>query len=196
MNTDGAGHEETEAATAPTSSAPPRPRRWRRAMLIVAGILLLGLVLPAPMQIPVEKATASAWNPRSFWFEPWGPSGVHKGIDIFAPKGREVSAACAGVVVYTGELAQGGRVVLVLGARWRIHYYAHLDTIDVRTGQPVRGGTRLGSVGDSGNARGKPPHLHYSVLSLLPYPWRWDGPTQSWRKMFYLDPGALLSADR
>lgn len=193
MNSDGVGSKESEDSTHPAPLAPPRRWRWQRALLIVAGILLLGLVLPAPMQIPVEKATASAWNPHSFWFEPWGPSGVHKGIDIFAPKGRAVSAACAGVVVYTGELAQGGRVVLVLGARWRVHYYAHLDTIDVFTGQPVRGGTRLGSVGDSGNARGKPPHLHYSVLSLLPYPWRWDRSTQGWRKMFYLDPGALLS---
>ncbi len=193
MNSDGAGDQEAGDSTNPAPLAPPRPRRWRRAMLIVAGILLLGLLLPAPMQIPVESATARAWNPRSFWYEPWGLSGVHKGIDIFAPKGRDVLAACAGVVVYTGELAQGGRVVLVLGARWRIHYYAHLDTIDVITGQLVRGGTRLGSVGNSGNARGKPPHLHYSVLTLLPYPWRWDRSTQGWRKMFYLDPGALLS---
>jgi murein DD-endopeptidase MepM/ murein hydrolase activator NlpD len=193
MNSDGAGNDGSKESTAPPIPAPPRLRRWRRAMLIVAGILLLGLLLPAPMQIPVESATTSAWNPRSFWFEPWGLSGVHKGIDIFAPKGRDVTAACAGVVVYTGELAQGGRVVLVLGARWRVHYYAHLDTIDATIGQPVRGGTRLGSVGDSGNARGKPPHLHYSVLTLLPYPWRWDRSTQGWRKMFYLDPGALLS---
>lgn len=164
-------------------------------MLIVASILLGGLLLPAPMQIPVEGASARDWNPRSFWFEPWGVSGVHKGIDIFAPRGRAVRAASAGVVVYTGELAQGGRVVLVLGARWRVHYYAHLDSIDVGIGQPVSGGTRIGSVGDSGNAQGKPPHLHYSVLSLLPHPWRWDGATQGWRKMFYLDPGALLPTD-
>lgn len=183
-------------AAGPAATKPARRARWRKALRVLAGVLLLGLVLPAPMRIPVEGASASAWNPASFWYEPWGPSGVHKGIDIFAPKGRAVRAASAGVVVYTGELAQGGRVVLVLGARWRLHYYAHLDSIDARWGQPVAGGTRLGTVGDSGNARGKPPHLHYSVLSLLPYPWRWDGATQGWRKMFYLDPGALLSADR
>lgn len=164
-------------------------------MLIVASILLGGLLLPARMQIPVEGASAHDWNPRSFWFEPWGVSGVHKGIDIFAPRGRAVRAASAGVVVYTGELAQGGRVVLVLGARWRVHYYAHLDSIDVGIGRPVSSGTRIGSVGDSGNAQGKPPHLHYSVLSLLPHPWRWDDATQGWRKMFYLDPGALLPTD-
>lgn len=39
-------------------------------MLIVAGILIVGLLLPAPMQIPVEGASARDWNPRSFWFEP------------------------------------------------------------------------------------------------------------------------------
>jgi hypothetical protein len=48
-------------------------------------------------------------------------------------------------------------------------------------------------VGDTGNARGKPPHQHYAVLSVIPYPWRIDGATQGWKKMFYLDPGEILA---
>lgn len=188
----GLGHAEP---TVPVDPPPGKARRWRRVLRVLIAILVLGCLLPAPMQIPVAGASVADWNPRSFWFEPWGRSGVHKGIDIFAPKGRPVVAASAGVVLYRGEWAQGGRVLLVLGAKWRLHYYAHLDSIDAHWGQPVLGGTRIGSVGDSGNAVGKAPHLHYSVLSLIPYPWRWDASTQGWRKMFYLDPGSLLTAD-
>ena len=43
-------------------------------------------------------------------------------------------------------------------------------------------------MGDSGNAAGKPPHLHYSLVSLLPMFWRADEAPQGWKKMFFLDP--------
>lgn len=96
------------------------------------------------------------------------------------------------MVLFRGELAQGGKVVVALGPKWRMHYYAHLDTIDAYPGQLLLAGSQLGSVGDTGNARGKPAHLHYSIVSLLPLPWRADESTQGWKKMFYLDPNQLL----
>ena len=45
------------------------------------------------------------------------------------------------------------------------HYYAHLEAWEptLRTGDLVRAGDVLGEVGDSGNARGTPPHLHYGL---------------------------------
>ncbi|HEB59025.1 MAG TPA: M23 family peptidase, partial [Gammaproteobacteria bacterium] len=33
---------------------------------------------------------------------------------------------------------------------------------------------------------------HYSILTLIPYPWRWDASPQGWKKMFYLDPSIRL----
>ena len=56
----------------------------------------------------------------------------------------------------------------------------------------MRGGQVLGRVGDSGNAQGKQAHLHYTILSLAPYPWRMDSSSQGWKKMFFLDPDAWL----
>ena len=162
--------------------------------VFTALLIGIGFLLPQPTAIPVKGATSQDWNSQSFWFEPWGKSGVHKGIDIFAAKGTPLTATTYGIVVFRGELSLGGKVIAVLGPKWRIHYYAHLSSIDTRFGALVSMGETIGAVGDTGNAAGKPPHLHYAVVTLIPYPWRWDGSTQGWKKMFFLDPGKVLMA--
>lgn len=161
---------------------------------LVIFTLAVGFLLPEYTTIPVKGATSQDWNHHSFWFEPWGKSGVHKGIDIFANKGTPLLSTTYGIVVFRGELSLGGKVVAVLGPKWRIHYYAHLDSIKISMGSIVTKGMAIGTVGDSGNAAGKPPHLHYAVVTIVPYPWRWDNSTQGWKKMFFLDPGRLLSS--
>jgi murein DD-endopeptidase MepM/ murein hydrolase activator NlpD len=100
------------------------------------------------------------WNRKSFWYGPWGKSGVHKGIDIFARKGTNVVAPTYGVVIFRGTIDLGGRVLVLLGPKLRLHYFAHLDSWEVGPGRVVATGHVLGHVGDSGNAKGKPPHLH------------------------------------
>ena len=90
-----------------------RPIRWKRwSLAVFAGTILLGFTLPEKLVIPVRNATRKDWNRQSFWYEPWGKSGVHKGIDIFAPEGREVLAATGGLVVWRGGHGrQGGGCV-------------------------------------------------------------------------------------
>jgi murein DD-endopeptidase MepM/ murein hydrolase activator NlpD len=160
-----------------------------------AVVLLAGLACPQPLMVPVRGATARDWNPRSFWASPWGRSGVHKGIDIFASAGAPVRSASSGIVLFRGSVALGGNVLLVLGPKWRVHYYAHLSEALVGIGRPVSRGQELGRVGNSGNAKGKPFHLHYAVVTLLPYLWRWDRAPQGWKKVFFLDPDELLRAE-
>lgn len=65
----------------------------KRVGIVFAVVILVGYLVPERLVIPVENATTSDWNKDTFWHEPWGASGVHKGIDIFAPKGRHVLAA-------------------------------------------------------------------------------------------------------
>ncbi len=156
-------------------------------------LIIIGLILPERLVIPVRGASSADWNHQTFWYYPWGKSGVHKGIDIFAPKGTDLLSASDGIVIYTGKLSLGGNVIAVLGAKWHIHYYAHLERIQIQKGQWLQAGQVMGSVGDSGNAKGKPAHVHYSIMSLLPYIWHWGSSApQAWKKMFYLNPSQRL----
>ncbi|WP_428035078.1 M23 family metallopeptidase [Amphritea sp.] len=161
----------------------------RYHLLVIAGLILsIGFIIPEPKIIPVAGATDADWNKDTFWYEPWGSSGVHKGIDIFAQKGTAVLASSNMLVLYRGSLSQGGNVIVGLGPKWRIHYFAHLQDIDQTAGLLLQAGHPIGSVGDSGNARGKPAHLHYSIVTLLPRPWAIDTSTQGYKKAFYLNP--------
>ena len=97
----------------------------------------------------------------------------HEGLDIFAPRGTPVLAAANGVVRSTRRNRLGGNVVWLRDEFGRSHYYAHLDTQVVHRGQRLQVGDTLGFVGNTGNARTTPPHLHfgmYSSGSFDPYP--------------------------
>jgi murein DD-endopeptidase MepM/ murein hydrolase activator NlpD len=97
----------------------------------------------------------------------------HEGLDIFAPRGTPVLAAANGVVRSTRRNRLGGNVVWLRDVFGRSHYYAHLDSQAVRRGQRVQAGDTVGFVGNTGNARTTPPHLHfgmYSSGSFDPYP--------------------------
>ncbi len=167
--------------------------RRNKIMATLLIILGLGFALPEPRLIPVVGASPADWNPKSFWFEPWGKSGVHKGIDIFGKKGTQVLSATHGLVIFSGNLERGGKVVLLLGPSWRFHYYAHLNSIETRPLRFVSAGEPIATLGDTGNAQGKAPHLHYSILRIIPLPWLIDTSTQGYKKALYVDPGQYLS---
>lgn len=165
----------------------------RKYLLILIGILVLGMCIPQKMIIPVEGGTTKDWNENSFWAYPWGSSVTHKGIDIFKARGTHIFSSTHGIVLYTYEGGKGGKSVMVLGPKWRFHYYAHLDEIKTFTFKPLKRGTVIGTVGDSGNAVGKPPHLHYAITTPIPYFHRWDSEAvHGWKKIFYLNPDDYL----
>lgn len=156
--------------------------------LIVLIIIIIGFLLPQHIQMPIEDATKADYNPNTFWCYPWGRSVTHKGIDIFAEEGTNLYPSTNGLVIYRGKIDIGGNVILILGPKWRFHYYAHLHNIKVKTFSWANKKKIIGTIGSSGNAAGKPPHLHYSIITPVPYVWRIDRKKQGWKKMFYLNP--------
>jgi murein DD-endopeptidase MepM/ murein hydrolase activator NlpD len=88
----------------------------------------------------------------------------HHGVDLFAPQGTPVVAAAPGIVRRVGETDLGGNVVWLLDTRREQSlYYAHLDRQLVHAGDIVQVGDTLGLVGNTGNARNTPPHLHFGI---------------------------------
>ena len=155
---------------------------------IIAAIVLIGMLLPQNLKMPVVGADSNDYNHQTFWYEGWGTSIVHKGVDVFAKRGTSVHSATWGVVLATAERGKGGKFVLVLGPKWRVHYYAHLDEIRTKPFSFVTQESEIGTVGNTGNAITTPAHLHYGIATMIPYPWRIDDAPLGWQKMFYLNP--------
>ena len=114
----------------------------------------------------------------------------HAGLDLAAPSGAAVTAPAAATAVLAGDFYfPGGSVLLDHGGGLMTMYF-HLSRIDVKEGDRVAPGQRIGAVGATGRATG--PHLHWgarlhgarvdpvALLSLpaLPAFWRPGPPTR------------------
>ena len=102
---------------------------------------------------------------QSFWGAVReGGKRSHEGVDIFADRGTPVLAVTEGRISSTRNRGLGGKQVWQRnGLMGSSLYYAHLDSILVKTGQKVQLGDTLGLVGNTGNARTTKPHLHFGI---------------------------------
>jgi len=85
----------------------------------------------------------------------------HDGIDISAPEGTQVGAAGPGTVIYAGEQAGYGSIVILRHEGGLLTLYAHASALLVRQGERVAAGQPIARVGQSGRTTG--PHLHFEV---------------------------------
>jgi hypothetical protein len=99
---------------------------------------------------------------------------IHKGMDYRAHQGTPVHAGNSGTVVLAQRLYYEGNCVVIDHGLGLYTLSMHLSRIDVRVGQQIETGQRLGLSGATGRVTG--PHLHWAV--------RWEGA--------YLDPAKLL----
>ena len=132
--------------------------------LLRSGEYTISISVGPSLGFPVAGSAAKV---GSIWGDDRdGGARRHEGIDIFAPKRTPVVAAGAGIVGRVNETAIGGKVVWMRPTDKNINlYYAHLDEQLVSPGQRVEAGDTLGLVGNTGNARTTPSHLHFGIYA-------------------------------
>ena len=99
---------------------------------------------------------------RDTWGAPRSGGRRHKGVDMFAAWNERMFAVVSGTVSIA-NYGLGGKVVWLNGSDGNGYYYAHLSDWAVSNGQRVSQGQVIGYNGDSGNARGGSPHLHFEI---------------------------------
>lgn len=111
----------------------------------------------------------------------WRLVGFHEGVDIGAEKATPILSVTAGRVEAVGWTFYSGTRVGIRGTDGRYYFYAHLSAVapGIAVGAPVRAGTVLGRVGNTGygppgHEDEFPPHLHFGIQAgaewVNPYP--------------------------
>jgi murein DD-endopeptidase MepM/ murein hydrolase activator NlpD len=123
----------------------------------------------SPVKAPISDVfgTSRTFNGRV--------QSVHQGLDYAVPEGTPVAALNSGTVVLAQPLFFEGNCIVLDHGQGLLTLYMHLSKIEVREGDHITSGQRIGLSGGSGRATG--PHLHVAV--------RWQG--------VYLNPATLLS---
>ncbi|MFJ5922265.1 M23 family metallopeptidase [Kitasatospora sp. NPDC092948] len=127
---------------------------------------------PEPVQVPVklEWSSPAPGAPISNPYHKTNASyaaGYHTGTDFAVSVGTPLLAVGNSTVVSSGWAgAYGNQVVLKL-SDGRFAQYAHLSQLDVKAGQHVNAGDRIGKSGNTGNSTG--PHLHFEIRTANQY---------------------------
>lgn len=119
---------------------------------------------PQAKPVPVGKGDGRLeWPVRGVLYGRFGKKAgePHDGIDLAAPKGTPVQTAAPGTVLFAGEQKGYGLIAIVEHDGDLITLYAHNRDLRVKSGQKVRKGQVIATVGESGKTSG--PHLHFEV---------------------------------
>jgi hypothetical protein len=134
--------------------------------LLSSGSYTISIVSLPSLSFPVQGKGNKAI--QSFWgADRDGGKRRHEGIDIFAPKLTPAVASADGYVTGVRDGGIGGKTVWLRPDGKNIFlYYAHLDKQLVQEGQAVKKGDVIGLVGNTGNAKYTPAHLHFGVYTF------------------------------
>lgn len=130
-----------------------------RANRILARIDDVDLYREAVESVPLAHPVESSHRRTSPFGPRWGR--MHEGMDFAAGQGTPILVTGDGTVSFAGWQSGYGQIVKVrhhLGFETR---YAHLHSIDVKVGQKLSRGDRIGGMGTTGRSTGV--HLHYEV---------------------------------
>lgn len=121
--------------------------------------------------------TCPVAGPNSFidsWGFPRSGGRTHEGTDIMAALGTAVVAIRNGTVTYAGYGASAGNWIILSGDDGTAYWYMH-NQGNLVSGGRVSAGQQIATVGNTGNAAGGPPHVHFEYHPggggpINPYP--------------------------
>ena len=134
-----------------------------------------------PLLRPSQGRVSSGYGVRRYYNGVFAENYYHRGVDYAAGTGSPVVAPAAGYIRLVGRVADGfelhGNTVGIDHGQGLLSIMIHLSRIDVREGEFVQAGQRIGAIGATGGVTG--PHLHWGLyvnqVAVDPVPWRYDG---------------------
>jgi peptidoglycan hydrolase-like protein with peptidoglycan-binding domain len=158
----------TIASTTPLDSGTTpairqRIRGFRQSSNIQPQVAALGTTAVASLPMPILfGVTPSNISPN---FGDPRTNHPHQGEDLLAPKGTPIVSPTAAVVLRLESGATEGNGLYTSNPGGETFVYYHLDRYaeGIATGQVLAPGSLIGYVGDTGDAAGGPPHLHFEI---------------------------------
>jgi hypothetical protein len=192
-----------------------RHRTTARGVLFLAATI--GLAVGSAVALAANKVPEHIIFPvvgKVQYIDDFGaprPGGAHQGNDLVAAKKSPAVAAEAGKVKYWTTSGAAGCMLYLHGESGTTYLYIHLNNdltlrndnrgkcvngtaYTVKNGAKVTAGQQIAYVGDSGDANGRSPHLHFEVhpgggKAVSPYPYL----QKAYRLLFAAKPGTTFS---
>lgn len=143
----------------------------------IAGLFRVGGRASGGIRIPLDACPVA--GPHTFsndWGAPrGGGTRRHQGNDLMAPSGTPIVAPVSGTISRWRNGGAGGIAMYLWGSDRNEYYFAHNTRNIAPAGSSVRAGQTIATVGNTGNARGGAPHLHFEIHpggggAVNPYP--------------------------
>ena len=111
--------------------------------------------------IPVKGRISSIFGLKRFFNKQ--ARRPHSGLDIATTEGTPIKAIESGTVIESGNFFFSGNMIYLDHGQGIISLYAHMNSIKVKTGDKIKKGQVIGTVGETGRVTG--PHLHLAIIA-------------------------------